>query len=246
VSETMARRMWPGQDAVGKRLKLGPPEYPDPWRTVVGVAADTRYRDLLDPRTSLYVPDRQPPSADEVWIPTVLVLRAKLHERQLLPAVRDAIRSVDPDIAIMRVADLSELVAPQLARPRFTAVLLDLLAIMALVLAVTGLYGVIATDIAQRTREIGVRMALGASRGAVAKRVVRQGMSLALAGTALGLGAALATSRLLAGMLFEVKAADPLTMVGVALLLLLVAFGACYVLARRAARINPMVALRYE
>ena len=117
---------------------------------------------------------------------------------------------------------------------------------MALILAVTGLYGVIATDVAQRTREIGVRIALGASGGTVAKQVVRQGMSLAVAGAALGLGAAVAASRLLAGMLFEVKPADPLTMFGVPLLLLLVAFGACHVLARRAARISPMVALRYE
>src|SRR5207247_3279153 len=130
--------------------------------------------------------------------------------------------------------------------PRFSAGLLDILAIMALILAVTGLYGVIATDVAQRTREIGVRIALGASGGTVAKQVVRQGMSLAVAGAALGLGAAVAASRLLAGMLFEVKPADPLTMFGVPLLLLLVAFGACHVLARRAARISPMVALRYE
>jgi len=246
VSETVARRMWPGQEAIGKRLKLGPPDYPDPWRTVVGVAADTRYRDLLDTRSSLYVPDRQPPGADEVWVPTILVLRSQLPKSQLLSVVREAIRSVDRDVTIMSAADISDLIAPQLARPRFNAGLLDILAIMALILAVTGLYGVIATDVAQRTREIGVRIALGASGGTVAKQVVRQGMSLAVAGAALGLGAAVAASRLLAGMLFEVKPADPLTMFGVPLLLLLVAFGACHVLARRAGRISPMVALRYE
>jgi len=246
VSEAVARRAWPGQDAIGKRLKLGPPDYPDPWRTVVGVAADTRYRDLLDQRASLYVPALQPPNSDGVWIPTILVVRSHSGKRELLPSLRGAIKEIDPDLGILSAASSSELLEPQLARPRFNAVLLDVLGILALVLAVTGLYGVIATDVAQRTREIGIRMALGASSGSVVWLIMREILILAVTGLAIGLTAAFGLTRLVEAQLFGIKATDIATMLLATFGIAAVALLAGYLPARRATALDPMRALRFE
>ena len=246
VSEAVARHTWPGQDAIGKRLKWGPPDVPQPWRTVVGVAVDTRYADLLNLRASVYAPDLQPPSPDGVWVPTILAIRYGSSDRDLLPSVRTAIKEIDPDVTVMSAATMNDLLGRELARPRFNTGLLDVLATLALVLAVTGLYGVMGTHVAQRTREMGIRMALGADAGRVSRQVIWQGMQLAFAGVAAGLGAALVGTRLLASLLFGVSPADPLTLVAATLLLLLAALGASYLPARRATRVDPMVALRYE
>jgi putative ABC transport system permease protein len=141
---------------------------------------------------------------------------------------------------------MTEMLAHELARPRFNTTLLNLLAAIALVLAITGLYGVMSTYVTQRTPEIGIRMALGADASNVSRQVVGQGMRLALAGGAIGLGAALVGTRLLASLLFGVSPADPLTLASATLLLMLAALGASYLPARRATRVDPMVALRYE
>jgi putative ABC transport system permease protein len=246
VSEAVASHTWPGQDPLGKRLKLGPPESPEPWRTVVGVAADTRYRDLLNVRGSIYVPDLQPPSPDGVWVPTILVIRSRSTPGELLPLVKNAIREVDPDVPVLSAASMNEMLGRELARPRFNTTLLDGLATIALVLAVTGLYGVMSTHVAQRTREIGIRMALGADASRVSTQVVGQGLRLALGGAAVGVAASLVGTRLLASLLFGVSPIDPLTLVSATLLLLLAALGATYFPARRATRVDPVVALRYE
>jgi len=246
VSEAVARHTWPGQDPIGKRIKWGPPDSPEPWRTVVGVAADTRYSGLLNIRASVYVPDRQPPSPDGVWIPTILVIRAQSAAGDLLTSVRGAIKEIDPDVKVMSAESMSEMLGRELARPRFNTALLDALAILALVLAVTGLYGVMGTHVSQRTREMGIRMALGADSGAVSRQVVWQGMQLAFAGVAAGLVAALVGTRWLRSLLFGVSPADPLTLISATLLLLLAALVASYIPARRATRVDPMVALRYE
>jgi putative ABC transport system permease protein len=246
VSEAVARHTWPAQDPIGKRIRLGPADSPDPWRTVVGVAADTRYAGLLNVRASVYVPDLQPPSADGVWVPTILAIRSRSTEQDLLPSIRTAIKEVDPDVTVMSAATMNELLGRELARPRFNTGLLDVLAALALVLAVTGLYGVMGTHVAQRTREMGIRMALGADGARVARQVMWQGMQLAFAGVAAGLVAALVGTRLLASLLFGVTPADPLTLVSATVLLLLAALGASYLPVRRATRVDPMVALRYE
>jgi putative ABC transport system permease protein len=246
VSEAVARHTWPGQDPIGKRIKWGPPDSPEPWHTVVGVASDTRYAGVLNVRASAYVPDLQPPSPDGVWVPTILAIRSRSTEQDLLPSIRAAIKEIDPDVTVLSAATMNELLAGELARPRFNTGLLDVLATLALVLAVTGLYGVMGTHVAQRTREMGIRMALGADAARVSRQVVRQGMQLALAGVAAGVGAALVATRLLRSLLFGVSPVDPLTLVSAALLLLLAALGASYLPARRATRVDPMVALRYE
>jgi putative ABC transport system permease protein len=244
VSEAVARRTWPGADPIGKRLKLGPPEFPEPWRTVVGVAADTRYRGLLTGAASIYVPDLQPPSP--AFGTTILAIRSPSTVGNLLPSVRTALKEIDPDVAVMSAASMNDLLKDQLLRPRFNAALLDALAALALVLAITGLYGVMGTHVAQRTRETGIRMALGADAASVSLHVVRQGMQLALAGCAAGVGAALVGTRVLASLLFGVSPIDALTLVFATLSLLLAALVASYVPARRATRVDPMVALRYE
>jgi predicted permease len=246
VSEAVARHTWAGQDAIGKRLKFGSPDSPFAWRTVVGIAANTRYRDLLNVRASIYVPDLQPPTPDGVWLPTNLAIRSALPVGELLPSVRNAIKQIDPDVAVLGVASMTDLLGAELVRPRFNTALLDVFAALALVLAVTGLYGVLGTHVSQRTREMGIRMALGADSGAVSRQVVWQGMQLAFAGVAAGLAAALVGTRLLRSMLFGVSPADPLTLVSATLLLLLAALVASYIPARRATRVDPMVALRYE
>lgn len=246
VSEAVARHSWPGQNALGKRIKFGPPESREPWRTVVGVAADSRYSDLLSPRASVYVPDLQPPSADGVWVPTILLIRSRSRPGDLLPSVKSAIGEIDPDIGVLSAATMTAMLTHELARPRFNTTLLNLLAAIALVLAITGLYGVMSTYVTQRTPEIGIRMALGADASNVSRQVVGQGMRLALAGGAIGLGAALVGTRLLASLLFGVSPADPLTLASATLLLMLAALGASYLPARRATRVDPMVALRYE
>lgn len=246
VSEAVARHTWPGQDAIGKRLKFGSPDSPFPWRTVVGIAADTRYRDLLNVRASIYVPVLQPPTPDGVWLPTNLAIRSASPVDELLPSLRNAIKQIDPDVAVLSAASMTDLLGGELVRPRFNAALLDVLAGLALVLAVTGLYGVMGTHVSQRTREIGICMALGADSGEVSRQVVWQGMRLAFEGVAAGLAAALVGTRLLRSLLFGVSPADPLTLVSATVLLLLAGLVACYVPARRATRVDPMVALRYE
>jgi putative ABC transport system permease protein len=181
-----------------------------------------------------------------VWVPTILVIRSRSTDVDLLPSVKNAIREVDPDVAVLSAANMTEMLGRELARPRFNTTLLDVLATIALVLAVTGLYGVMSTHVAQRTREIGIRMALGADASRVSGQVVRHGMRLALAGVAIGIAAAVVGTRLLTSLLFGVSPVDPLTLVLATLLLLLAALGASYLPARRATRVDPMVALRYE
>jgi predicted permease len=242
VSEAVARRTWPGEDPVGKQIKLGFPESPTPWHTVVGVVAETRYRELVTPRPSIYFPIRQFGGP----VPMSVGLRTQVDPASLIPAVRGALREVDPNLLLVEAAPLTQLLAAPLARPRFSAVLLGVFAASALVLAAVGIYGVMAAHVRQRWHEIGVRMALGARSGDVRRLVLGQGLVLALTGTAMGIVAAFAGTRILSASLFGVSPTDPLTFAGVASLLILVAIAACYLPARRATRVDPMVTLRSE
>ena len=246
ISEAMARRYWPNEDPIGKRLREdshGSPA-PDPWLSIVGVAGEVKYRGLpqnpnADP--DVYYPLPQEPNRD-----LFLAVRSSVDPDSLVAAVRGVLQKLDPDLPVYSVATMAERVANQTTQSRFSAWLLGVFGALALVLAAVGIYSVMAYAVEQRAREIGVRVALGARAGDVLKMVIGQGMRLALLGVALGLGAALALTQLMKRLLFGVAAADPLTYGALALLLTLVALFACWVPARRATKVDPMVALRHE
>jgi len=245
ISKRLAEQYWPGQDPTGKRLKIGPLDSPNAWLTVVGVVSDVRQTALYgDPRMDIYVPYAQ--ERRGFVTPRDLVLRTKGDPASVAAAVRQAVWAVDKDQPISNVQTMSEVFSAAVSRERFQMLLLALFAALALVLACVGLYGVISYSIAQRTHEIGVRMALGAQSTDVLRLVLRQGMVLTIAGLMVGIAVGLVATRVLSDMLFGVTPRDPLTFVGVPLLLLLVAFLACYIPARRATRIDPLVALRCE
>jgi putative ABC transport system permease protein len=245
VSQRLAEQYWPNQDPTGKRLKIGPLDSPNQWLTVAGVVSDVRQAGLYgDPRMDLYVPYAQ--EYRGFVTPRDLVLRTKGDAASVAAAVRQAVWSVDKDQPVSNVRTMDQVFAAAISQERFQTLLLALFAALALVLACVGLYGVIAYAVAQRTHEIGVRMALGAQPFDVLRLVLRQGMLLTIAGLVVGVAAGLVATRVLSEMLFGVTATDPLTFIGVPALLLLVALLACYIPARRATRIDPLVALRYE
>jgi len=234
ISETLARHFFAGEDPIGKRLQSG-----RDWHVIVGVVGDMRRKGL----------EKQPVS--EVFLPGAyenmdLAVRVKSDPLQLAAAVREIARSVDKTATVHSVTTVEYRMGELGAQRRFQTWLLSLFAALALGLATVGIYGVISYSVAQRTHEIGIRMALGAQTSDVLGLVVKQGMSLTLIGAALGLIAAFALTRLMKSLLFGVSATDPLTFVAITLLLTTVALLACYIPARRAAKVDPMVALRCE
>jgi putative ABC transport system permease protein len=242
VSQEMARKLWPGEDPLGKRLRYHGDEQPPPWMTVVGVVGDVRQYGLDAPATAaLYVPDAQNPQ----WAAT-LVVGTTSDPLSLVPAIRREVSGVSKDVAVYEVETMERRLAETILLRRFSMLLLGAFAALALALAAVGIYGVISYAVAQRRHEIGVRMALGATPGDVLRMIVRQGMALALAGVGVGLLASLALTRLLAGLLYGVSATDPATYAAVAALLTGVALLACLVPARRATKFDPLVALRHE
>lgn len=241
VSEDVAARTWPGQDPLGKRLAMGRPNSRDQWYTIVGVAAPTRYRELTSPRSTLYLP-----AAQFQMTATTLVLRTTAPIELVGPAGRERIEAVDPAVRVMRVVPLTELLGPPLARPRFTAFLLTVFGVSALLLSTVGLYAVMAAYVRQRDREIAVRLALGATASRVRRFVLAEAVRLAGLGAIIGLIASTITARLLRGMLFEVDPLDPLTLGGAALLLMAASALASYLPARRATRVDAMATLRSQ
>ncbi|MDX6613984.1 MAG: hypothetical protein QOD75_3170 [Blastocatellia bacterium] len=242
ISESMATRFFGSAEAaVGKRLKLDPADPEEAWRSIVGVAGDVRYRELQTSRLDLYVPHGQStPSLNH------FALRSTLDPAQALALVRREVAALDSQQAVSRVASMDELAAVQLARPRFSAVLLNWLAALALLLAALGIFGVMAYAVAQRTNELGLRLALGAPAGNIMRLVLGQGMRLVALGVVVGLIAAVSMTRWLASLLYGVSATDPLTFALIALLPMIVATLACWIPARRATKVDPLVALRYE
>ncbi len=244
VNARLAHQFWPNEDPIGKRFMFGHPESktPSKWITVVGVVSDTKLYGLANPsRLEVYVPF---PQRTAHYM--VLLVRSTVEPASLTSDVRGAVASIDKDQPILEISTMQQMVNGSVATKRITLILLGLFSGLALVLAVVGVYGVISYAVAQRTREIGIRMALGAERREVLKMVVGKSLRLTLVGVALGIASALALTHFLASLLYNVSPTDLLTFFAAALALTTVALVASYIPARRAAKVDPMVALRYE
>ena len=240
ISESTARSVWPDEDPIGKRVRMGGPD--GPLRTIAGITGNVSHYGLdTPPGLEVYVPEAQWTSSD-----MQLVVRTQANPKTVVEAVRSEIRAVDKDLPIYRVATMEQLVSGSVGERRFTLVLLSLMALLAATLAALGIYSVMSYSVTQRTREIGIRMALGAKSSDVLKLVVGQGILLALTGVGIGLGAAAALTQVMSSLLYGVSAHDPLTFSVIAAVLMGLAAMACYIPARRATKVDPMVALRYE
>jgi putative ABC transport system permease protein len=237
INETMARRYWPNEEPIGKRVNVGPTPH-----EVVGVVGDVRQMGLdAGPNAEMYEPYLQAP-----WNSLTLVVRSKSDPQRLAAAVINEVRGVDKDQPVSNVKPMADIVAESVAQPRLYTMLLGIFASVALLLAAVGLFGVVAYSVTQRTHEIGIRQALGARPGDVLKLVVGKSMLLALLGVAIGSLVAFLTTRILATFLYGVSSLDPVTFVGGAVVLSAVALLASLIPARRAMKVSPVVALRYE
>jgi putative ABC transport system permease protein len=242
ISKTMARLYFPNQDPLGKQLRFSFPPDSGAARAIVGIVGDVRDIALgQDPGPMMYVPYAQAP----FWGANVVV-KSALSPSSVAAAIRQEVQKIDKDLPVTEVAMMPDIIETSVAQPRFRTFLLGLFAAMALVLAATGIFGVISYSVSCRTNEIGIRVALGASRGSILRMVLRETLVLTFAGMALGIPCALAASRLLGHMLFGVSVNDPATLASVTFALAAVATLAGYVPARRAMSVDPMVALRYE
>jgi putative ABC transport system permease protein len=237
INQTLASRFFPGEEPVGRRMTIGGVP-----RTIIGIAGDAKYEGLsMEAGPQVYVPYAQSP------FPGMrIVVRTTTDPTSVMSAVRAQIQSVDSEEGPTRVATMNELLSASVAQPRFNTFLIGLFAALAFVLAAIGIYGVISYDVSQRTSEIGIRMALGAERRDILKLILRQGAVLTLAGLVLGIAGAFALTRFLSGLLFEVRPTDPATYVVVSILLTAVAIAACLIPSRRATKVDPLEALRYE
>jgi len=243
ISETMAHRFWPGEEAVGKRVSLGPIEKAEDWFNVIGIVKDVRQYGLTaELQPQMYLTYRQ----TDFFEPRDLVVKTDVDPKSLASAVRKAVWEIDKDQPVSNIRTMEEILGASIARERFSMLLLAIFASVALVLAAVGIYGVMSYSVAQRTHEIGIRMALGAQTSAVLKLAVGYGFKLVVIGIAIGLIAALALTRVMSTLLFGVTATDPMTFTLISLLLVAVAAIASYIPARRATRVNPIIALRYE
>ena len=243
INESLAKRKYPGRDPIGQRIRFG--GKPDrPWDVIVGVVGDVKQTSLaVNQSDAVYVTTAQWLWADRTqW----LVVRTRGDAAALAPAVRQAIWSVDKAQPVVRVATMEGLLAASAAERRFALILFQAFAFAALLLAAAGIYGVLSGGVAERTREIGVRLALGASRESIVGLIIRQGMTFTGIGIAIGLAGAVVASQAIAAMLFGVSRFDPITYLSVIVLLAGVSVMACGVPARRASRIDPMSALRQE
>jgi len=242
IDETMARKYWPDEDPVGKRITFQSRGGNPIWREIVGIVGHVKHKGLEgESRVQYYIPHSQVQNSE-----MNLVVRTTTDPASLTGAVRGAISGLYKDLPVFRVKTMEQFVMDSMATRRFAMTLVGIFAAVALALAGVGLYGVLSYSITQRSHEIGIRMALGAQVRDVLRLVVGQGMLLALAGVALGSLAAFLLTRLMANLLFAVTASDPLTFVTIAALLTMVALVACFAPARRATRVDPIVALRYE
>ena len=242
VDESLAETYWPNQDPIGKRVHFGGIQSKSPWRTIVGVVHHVRNRTLEAPsRVELYVPEDQVP-----FNGMTLAVRTSGNPLSLVPTIQREVASIDPDLPVYRVRTMNEIMGESLQRRRLALTLLAGFAGLALLLAAIGIYGVTSYGVAQRKTEIGVRMALGANRGQVLGMIMRSGMTTIAIGLAVGIVLSFALTRLMSGLLFSVHASDPLALAGAAFVLVFAALVAIFIPARRATKVNPMSALRYE
>ena len=240
INRTLASQLYPNEEAVGHRLKIVNPEQSPEWRTIVGVVGDIKYRGLdEEPQPTLYTPFAQTPF---MWL--YVMVRSPGSVESMVRTLRASVPSVHPSLTAGNIRPMPDVIAQSVAEPRFNMILVSAFAALALLLASIGIYGVIAYSVAQRTHEIGVRMALGAARPDVLRLVLFEGVGIALAGVALGLAGAVALARVMAGLLVGISPRDPLTFAAGAVLLMAVAVVASSVPALRAARVEPMTALR--
>jgi predicted permease len=241
INQTMARRLWPNEDPVGGRFKMGTNPQ-TPWSTVVGVVGDLRHAGLdVEPASEFYIWSPQGPP-----VAPFIVVRTQGDPAALAESVRAELKALEKDLAVYDMRTMDDVRAASVAQRRFILVLAIAFGVLALTLAAVGVYGVMALVVSERTQEMGIRLALGAEPKQVLGLVVRQGLALAGAGILVGVAAAWAMTPLMAGQLFGVSASDPATLASVPALLLAVAFLACVVPARRAMRVDPVTALRYE
>ena len=247
INSTMARRFWPGEDPIGKRMKAGFDG--SQWCTIVGIVGDVKHTGL-DAATNaeMYYHYRQIPPELMGFVEgtMTLVLRTRTEPNSMVASVRGEVQKLDAGLAVFNVKTMQELVGGSLAQPRFRTLLLGVFAGVALILAATGLYGVIAYAVTQRTNELGVRMGLGAQKLDVLKLVLGEGAQLAAIGVGIGLVLSLPLMRIISRLLFGVGSADPITFAATALVILLVALAASYLPAMRAIKIDPLIALRHE
>jgi putative ABC transport system permease protein len=242
INALMARRLFAGSDPVGKRFVVGHQDKKEDWVTIVGVAGDTKLYGLENPaRLEVYLPFRQAAFGD-----MNLIVKSSVDTAAATAAVREVVNTIDKDEPIAQTSTMEQLVSDSVATRRVTLVLLGLFSGLALLLAAIGIYGVISYSVAQRTQEIGIRVALGAQRSSLMSMILKQGLRTALFGVGIGLASALGLTQLLKSLLFGIGATDPLTFISVAATLLCVALAASYLPARRAMRVDPLTALKYE
>jgi putative ABC transport system permease protein len=241
ISESLARQYFPGEEALGKRIAVGMFEKPT-MTEIIGIVGDVRYDNLTD--------DAEPtvyfPHPDLTYSFMTLVIRTTGDPAEITPAVRNELRSLDPEQPVSDVRTMNQVMADTLGRARFNTLLFGLFAGLALVLASVGIFGVMNYSVTVRTRELGVRMALGAPPGRVLMLIMKQGLLLTFAGIGIGLAGAFALTRIMSSLLFDVDTTDPLTFTVIVVLLAVVSLTACFIPARRATKVDPMIALRYE
>jgi predicted permease len=252
VNEMLATRLWPNDNPLGKRIRQYKEGQEEVWFKVVGVVGNVRHYWLGDiTQPEIYIPYTHVPLLSSATIERhrrfmQIVVRTTVDPMSVVPEVRREVASIDTDLPLYNIRTMEDRLGVSLMTPRFNTMLMGIFAVVALILAVVGLYGVMSYAVVQRTHEIGIRMALGASRSDVLIFILRQGMTLVLIGVAVGLVAAALLTRFLSTLLYEVNPTDPATFIGISLILIVVAFFACYIPARRATRVEPLVALRYE
>ena len=243
IDERLAREYWPNESAIGKRVRFGPPEDNEPWHTIVGVVSTVRHQRVQeDTRKSVYLPHQQVATNGL----SLVARTTSSNPQDVVSAIRREVAQIDPDQPLSDILTMEQVVAESIWQPRLYAMLFAIFAGGALLLAMIGIYGVMAFLVQTRTHEIGVRMALGASARDVFKLIVGRGMKLTTVGVAVGVGVAIALTRLMHGLLFNTSTTDPITFIAISALLSLAAFLACYIPARRAAKTDPLIALRYE
>lgn len=239
VNESTAKKLWPGENPLGKRVKFSAN---GGWTTVVGIVADMKARGLTaEPRTEMFLPLGQ-----DTFRAGFVVVRTNVGTETMIPSLRAAVLAIDKNMAIFNVRTMETVVSESIAQPRFNMVLLAIFAGLALILASVGIYGVMSYSVAQRTHELGVRMALGAQRRDIFSLVLKRGIILALIGVGIGLAGAIGLSKVLASILYGISATDPVTLISAAVIMVAVALMACFFPARKATKVNPLTSMRYE